>query len=71
MQQDLIGYICLRATKSFGGNDGMFNAAGFSNQLEKITGVKRTMDGETVRAILWGREDIEALPDGAHYKLRH
>ena len=71
MQEDLIGYVCQRAVRAFGGNDNVFNAACFSNALEKVTGVKRVTDGETVKAILWGRQDIEALPGGAHYKLKY
>jgi hypothetical protein len=66
---DLIGYVCYRATQKFGGNDGVFNAAGFSNAFESITGIKKTMDGNEVLAILWGRKDVEIL-NRSHYRLK-
>ena len=66
--QDLVNYVCLLATRAFGGNDGVFNLAGFSHQFSKVTGIKRTIDGKAVEAILWGRKDVERLPGGAHYR---
>ena len=65
---DLIYWICEEATKRFGGNDDLFNAAGFSQELCKIAGVRGEIDGRIVRALLTGRPDIMPL-QGGHYKL--
>jgi hypothetical protein len=66
---DFISLVIDRAIESFGGkNDGMFNAACFSTALASMSGVNQTLDGRMVRAILCGRQDVEVLRGGCHYR---
>lgn len=45
-----------------------FNAAGFSNALRELSGVRQTLDGKMVEAILQGRSDVVSLgPGHSHY----
>lgn len=67
MNNDLVGLAMDRAVKSFGG-DGIFNAAGFSNELMRLANLKGSIDGHLVRAILTGRADVMVLHGGAHYQ---
>ena len=66
---DLILLAMERATRNFGGTDGIFNACGFSNALTKLANVNGVIDGAIVRVILAGRTDIEVL-SGGYYKLK-
>jgi len=66
---DLVALAAERAANCFGGNNGMFNAAGFSNALTELANVNGVVDGEIVRVILAGRPDIEVLKGGCHYRL--
>lgn len=67
---DFIRLVAERAVDNFGGRqDGMFNAAGFSTSLRKMSGVEQTLDGKMVRAVLAGRPDIEPLAGGCHFRL--
>jgi len=61
-----------RAIENFGDcePDGMFNAAGFGIEFNKLCGISGGIDGIYVDAILSSREDIENLPGGAHYRFR-
>lgn len=60
-----------RAAERFGGNDGLFNAACFSEAFMKLAGCNGALDGRIVRAILCGRRDVDAMvPGDAHYKIR-
>lgn len=65
--EDVIGQAMKLAAERFGGVDGMFNAAGFSNTLGFLTGINGGVDGKLVKAILSGRTDCEHLP-GSHYR---
>lgn len=65
---DAVRLAALQAADEFGGKDGTFNAAGFSTALCRIAGVKSSLDGRVVRALLCGRTDIEPLHGGAHYR---
>jgi hypothetical protein len=67
---DLISWMMVRAADKFGGNDGTFNAAGFSSAWKEITGLQSGLDGRAVRAMLHGRPDVDALAGGAHFKRR-
>lgn len=70
-EQDLILIAAEQAAEAFGGGDGTFNAAGFSNCMMKLVNLRGTIDGNLVRAILSGRPDIEFLaPGDSHYRLR-
>ena len=57
------------ACRSFGGDDGMFNSAGFSNAVELVTGLCRPMDGRLVQFVL---EDHHAIDrhGSAHWVLK-
>jgi hypothetical protein len=66
---DLIAWIMVRACDRFGGQrDGMFNAACFSGAWREITGLQSGLDGRAVRAMLHGRQDVEQLSGGAHFR---
>lgn len=59
---------CERAADAYGGDDGMFNAAGFSLYFKLLAGMSNGIDGEYVRAILSGRSDIRKT-GGGHYQI--
>lgn len=56
------------AANSFGGKDGVFNGANFSNAMRKLAGVNCNFDGHVVATILEGRSDVEVLKGGSHYR---
>lgn len=56
------------AANSFGGKDGVFNAANFSNAIRQLAGVGCTLDGHVIATILGGRSDVEVLEGGSHYR---
>jgi hypothetical protein len=58
-----------QAAKAFGGDDGLFNAAGFGVAFMRIADMRGTLDGEVVRVMLCGRRDVEVLDDG-HFRIR-
>jgi hypothetical protein len=57
------------AAESFGGDDGVFNGAGFSQAMRQLSGVTCTLDGYVVATILDGRSDVEVLKGGSHYRM--
>lgn len=62
---DLVGAAAQEAARRFGGEDGVFSAAGFSTEMREHCA--QTLDGKMVRAILSGRSDV--IPHGpAHYR---
>lgn len=65
---DLVSWVMVRAEDKFGGNDGTFNAAGFSTAWKEITGLSSGLDGRAVRAMLHGRQDVQQLSGGSHFK---
>lgn len=66
---DLIRLAAERAAGSFGGHDGTFNGAGFSQEFAKLAGINGAIDGKLVRAMLTGRRDVRVLRGGSHYRL--
>lgn len=67
---DLVRLAMERAADSFDkGVSGLFNAAGFSNALMDLAKLNGVIDGELVRVILAGRNDVEVCLGGAHYRL--
>ena len=68
---DKVRKACEKAVFDFGSNriDGKFNAAAFSVAFREITGMSEGLDGEYVRAILSGRDDVEELSGGSHFRL--
>lgn len=57
------------AVKKFGGNDNIFNSAGFGSSLMRLANLRGGLDGNLVEAILSGRNDVQQLQGGAHYRL--
>jgi len=55
------------AVRSYG-DSGIFNAAGFSNALMRLAGLKGEADGRLCRVILSGRTDVQVL-SGSHFRL--
>lgn len=66
---DAVHEAMLRAAKKYGGTDGAFNSACFSEALLELAGVKQPIDGKVVAAILLGRSDVEVLSGRAHYRV--
>lgn len=67
---DVVRLAAEQATKRFDSSDSVFNAAGFGKSLMQIAGLKGVIDGHLVRAILCGRNDIEILKGGAHFRIK-
>jgi hypothetical protein len=67
---DLIRYAMDEAALYFGGDDGIFNGAGFSKAFTRMAGLAdhQPIDGMLVKAMLSGRRDVKALP-GGYFKL--
>jgi hypothetical protein len=73
---DLVGLAMERAAREHGGREAResgrlshtFNAANFSNAMMKLAGLEGAMDGELVRAVLCGRQDVEVLSGGSHFR---
>lgn len=68
LPNDLIRLAAERAADDFGGNDGTFNAAGFSSALLKFSPTTTPIDGFIVQVMLTGRLDVQKL-HGNHYRL--
>jgi len=69
MANDMVRLAIDRAVKQFGDKgDGIFHAAGFGSALHELAGVTGSMDGLVVRTVLTGRDDVEILPGGNHYR---
>lgn len=66
---DAVHEAMLRAAKKYGGEDGTFNNACFSEALLEMAGVKQQIDGKVMATILLGRQDVEILPGRAHYRV--
>lgn len=66
---DVIHLAARQAARSFGDKN-IFNSANFSCALCRIAGLKsKSIDGKLVEAILHGRNDIEQLYGGCHWKI--
>ena len=66
---DVVHIAMRRAGKNFGGDGKVFNGAGFGNELAKLAGLANGVDGNLVEVILCGRDDVEQLSGGSHYRL--
>jgi len=69
---DLIRLAIERAVCRYGSagtGDGVFTSACFSNEFTPLAGVKTQLDGRIVRAMLTGRDDVEVLHGGAHFRM--
>ena len=66
---DMMSFAMYRACIYFGGSDKTFNLAGLSKAITKIAGVKTQIDGRILRALLVGRNDVEMLSGGCHYRM--
>ena len=68
---DGLHFAMSRACRKFGGaDDGIFNLAGLSAAIVEISGLKACIDGEILRALLVGRDDVEEMSGGSHYRLK-
>lgn len=69
MPFDLIRLAMVEACGRFGSQD-TFNAANFASVFSRMAGMKsQTLDGNLVRAMLCGRDDVTMLSGGAHFKV--
>ena len=66
---DVVHVAMRRATEKFGGDDKVFNGAGFGTELAKLANLANGVDGNLVEVILCGRDDVEQLSGGSHYRL--
>jgi hypothetical protein len=66
---DVVHVAMRRAVEKFGGNDKVFNGAGFGTELAKMANLANGVDGNLVEVILCGRDDVEQLSGGSHYRL--
>lgn len=73
---ELIRDAMILATSHFGGNDGVFNAANFSQAFRTLcyerlgARLVTSLDGHVVRGILAGREDVDMLYGGNHFRVK-
>lgn len=65
---DSVSLAMQMAANSFGGKDGVFNGASFSNAMRQLAGVTCNLDGYVVATILEGRSDVQVLKGGSHYR---
>ncbi len=68
MSNDMIRLAMEQAARRFGSRD-VFNAANFSAAFGRMCDVRGTLDGHWVRGILCGRDDVEVLRGGAHFRV--
>jgi hypothetical protein len=66
---DVVHIAMRRAVDNFGGNDNIFNGAGFGSEMMKLASLSGGIDGNLVEAILCGRDDVEQMSGGSHYRL--
>ncbi len=68
MANDLIRLACEQAAREFGVGD-TFNGANFAAVFARMAALEGRLDGNYVRAILTGRQDIEILHGSSHFRL--
>lgn len=68
MTNDLIRFVMEKAADRYG-DESMFSAACFATSLRQVSGVRQTLDGQMVAAIMVGRDDVERL-DRCYYRMR-
>lgn len=67
---DLVQLAMRRATEKFGSENGItFSAACFSSEFMAIVGLTGPLDGRVVEGMLCGRQDVEQLSGGSHYRM--
>jgi len=69
IDNSVILFFAWKATKLFGGTDGLFNSAGFAHVIRDMVGLP-SLDGLIVKLILSGREGIEQVGD-AHWRISY
>lgn len=69
---DMLHYAMHRACRKFDGKGSrMFNLAGLSAAICEIVGLSSAViDGEILKALLIGREEVEEMSGGSHYRLK-
>lgn len=65
---DLIHFVMEQAVRRFNSGD-KFNGAVFSAAFMQTAGLDGSLDGRVVRAMLCGRDDVEVLDGGSHYRM--
>lgn len=66
---DVVHIAMRRAVEKFNRDGNVFNGAGFGTELAKIANLANGVDGNLVEVILCGRDDVEQLSGGSHYRL--
>jgi hypothetical protein len=66
--ESILKLAAYRAALAFGGTDGMFNSACFSDALEKVTGLVNA-SGAALALMLVGRPWVTRMRDGCHWRL--
>jgi hypothetical protein len=66
---DVVHIAMRRAVEKFDRNNNVFNGAGFGTELAKLANLANGVDGNLVEIILCGRDDVEQLSGGSHYRL--
>jgi hypothetical protein len=66
---DMVHVAMRRAIAKFGSDDKVFNGAGFGSELSRMANLLGGVDGNLVEVILCGRDDVEQLSGGSHYRL--
>jgi len=68
---DLVHLAIERAVRAYNGDSVgvIFNNAGFAQEFAKLAGINTPPDGNIIRAILSGRDDIIELGK-SHYQIR-
>ena len=75
LNNDAVSFAMKKATELFGFDkpngykDGVFNLSCLSAAICKITGLKGPIDGNLLAFVLIGRQDVEKLSGGCHYKF--
>lgn len=67
---DYVRLVMNLAIERYGSDKGVFNISNFQSAWRELSESKGDLDGDTVRLLLWGREDVVPLRGGAHYRLR-
>jgi hypothetical protein len=65
---ELVAIAMQMACEEFGRGDGTFNSANFEHACRQIVGSSCSIDGHVIAFILDGRQDVEALKGGRHYR---
>ena len=70
IMNDMLHFAMLRACIIFGNQgDNLFNNVSLAQALSSISGVDAVLDGSLVKALLVGRDDVEVLSGGCHFRV--